>query len=164
MEITLESIGTIQTPFNTLENMPIQPYGAKDTSAILILKEAYKEGLKDLEGFSHIYLMYYFHKVKHSQLSVIPFNDTTHTPRGFFATRTPLHPNKIGLSKVRVTHVENNLVHIKGIDVLNGTPLLDIKPYIENFDIAYGQVKSGWMKASKEEIEYKRSDSRFIGA
>lgn len=162
MQITLTSIGTINTPFKELENMPIQPYGAKETIAHIILKDEFKEGLKDLDGFSHIYLIYYFHKIKEHKLSVIPFNDKTNTARGVFATRAPVHPNKIGISKVRVESVINNILTVKGIDILDGTPLLDIKPYIENFDLAYGDVKFGWMKASIEDIESKKSDNRFV--
>lgn len=162
MQITLNKIGTIKTPFKALENMPIQPYGAKDTIAQLVINDEYKEGLRDLDGFSHIYLIYYFHKIKEHKLSVVPFNDKTNTSRGVFSTRTPVHPNKIGLSKVRVEKVEGNIVTVKGIDVLDETPLLDIKPYIENFDIVYGDIKSGWMSSSKEEIKEKRSDNRFV--
>ncbi len=162
MKITLTSIGTINTPFKELENMPIQPYGAKDTIAQIILEDEFKEGLKDLDGFSHIYLIYYFHKIKEHKLSVIPFNDETNTPRGVFSTRAPVHPNKIGISKVRVKSVKDNILTVQGIDILDGTPLLDIKPYIENFDLAYGDVKFGWMKASIEDIESKKSDNRFV--
>lgn len=162
MNINLKQIATIQSPFCSLENMPIQPKGAKDTYATIEFKKEYQEGLKDLDGFSHIYLIYYFHKVSKHELSVIPFNDETSTSRGVFSTRTPLHPNQIGLSVVELVHIEKNIVTIKGIDILNGTPLLDVKPYIENFDKIDGRTKSGWMKATKSDVERKRSDNRFI--
>ena len=142
--------------------MPVQPKGAKDVYATIELKESYREGLKDLDGFSHLYLIYYFHKVKKPQLRVIPFNDHTHTPRGVFSTRTPMHPNSIGLSVVEMVGVKGNTVTVRGIDVLDGTPLLDIKPYIENFDKVEGEAKSGWMKASPEEVSSKKSDDRFV--
>jgi len=112
--------------------------------------------------FSHVYLIYYFHKVKEPKLSVIPFNDMTQRPRGVFSTRTPMHPNSIGLSVVELVKVEDNIVTIKGVDILDGTPLLDIKPYIENFDKVEGEVKSGWMKSSLEEVSKKKSDDRFV--
>ena len=144
--------------------MPVQPKGAKEIYATIVFKEAYIEGLKDLDGFSHVYLIYYFHKVKEPQLSVIPFNDKTHTPRGVFSTRTPMHPNSIGLSVVELVKVVGNVVTIKGVDILDGTPLLDIKPYIENFDKVEGEVKSGWMQASQEEVSQKKSDDRFVQA
>lgn len=162
MQILLNPIGTIKTPFFKLENMPTQPYGAKDTLAKVIVNEDYQEGLKDLDGFSHIYLIYYFHKIKEHKLSVVPFNDKMNMQRGVFSTRTPVRPNKIGLSKVRIESVEGNVITVRGIDILDGTPLLDIKPYIENFDVVYGDVSSGWMTSSKEDIEQKKSDNRFV--
>jgi tRNA-Thr(GGU) m(6)t(6)A37 methyltransferase TsaA len=142
--------------------MPVQPKGAKDTYATIEIKEEFCEGLKDLDGFSHIYLIYYFHKVKEHKLSVIPFNDKTDTPRGVFSTRTPMHPNSIGLSVVELVKVEKNILTIKGVDILDQTPLLDIKPYIENFDKVEGVVKSGWMQSTLDEVSAKRSDDRFV--
>jgi tRNA-Thr(GGU) m(6)t(6)A37 methyltransferase TsaA len=163
MRFELEQIATIKSPFCNLVNMPIQPKGAKETYATIEFKKEYEKGLKDLDGFSHIYLIYYFHKVKNHKLQVIPFNDKTDTPRGVFATRTPMHPNGLGLSVVELVKVEGNIVTIKGVDILDGTPLLDIKPYIENFDKVQGEAKSGWMKSTPNEIANKRSDSRFLG-
>jgi tRNA-Thr(GGU) m(6)t(6)A37 methyltransferase TsaA len=142
--------------------MPVQPKGAKDTYATIEIKEEFCEGLKDLDGFSHIYLIFYFHKVKEHKLSVIPFNDKTDTPRGVFSTRTPMHPNSIGLSVVELVKVEKNILTIKGVDMLDQTPLLDIKPYIENFDKVEGVVKSGWMQSTLDEVSAKRSDDRFV--
>ncbi len=162
MNINLKQIATIRSPFCNLEKMPVQPRGAKNTYATIEFKKEFQEGLKDLDGFSHLYLIYYFHKVKEHKLIVIPFNDNTNTPRGVFSTRTPMHPNSIGLSVVELVSVEDNIVTIKGVDILDGTPLLDIKPYIENFDKIEGKTKSGWMKSSSNDIEVKRSDDRFI--
>ncbi|HHH53599.1 MAG TPA: SAM-dependent methyltransferase, partial [Bacteroidetes bacterium] len=101
-------------------------------------------------------------KINKPKLQVIPFNDKTYTPRGVFSTRTPMHPNSMGLSVVELVKVEDNIVTIKGVDILDGTPLLDMKPYIENFDKVDGQVKSGWMKSSLDEVAQKRSDDRFV--
>lgn len=162
MTFELKPIATIRSPFCELVNMPVQPKGAKDVYATIEFDRAYEEGLKDLDGFSHLYLIYYFHKVKEPKLSVVPFNDKTQTPRGVFSTRTPMHPNSLGLSVVELVSVEGNIVTIKGVDVLDGTPLLDIKPYIENFDKVEGEVRSGWMQASEEEVGRKRSDDRFV--
>ncbi|NEW60476.1 tRNA (N6-threonylcarbamoyladenosine(37)-N6)-methyltransferase TrmO [Sulfurovum sp. bin170] len=162
MKFELVQIATIQSPFCSLINMPVQPKGAKDTYATIVFKDEYKEGLKDLDGFSHVYLIYYFHKIKKPQLSVVPFNDKTHTPRGVFSTRTPMHPNSLGLSVVELVKVDGNKVTIKGVDILNGTPLIDIKPYIENFDKVEGVIKSGWMQSSSDEVSKKKSDSRFV--
>lgn len=162
MNITLSPIGTVFSPFCDLVDMPVQPKGGCDVMATIEFRDEFREGLRDLEGFSHVYLIYHFHKVKQAALSVIPFNDLTHTPRGVFATRTPMHPNGIGLSVVELVKVEGNIVTIKGVDILDGTPLLDIKPYIENFDKIEGEAKSGWMQASLEEVSSRRSDNRFV--
>ena len=162
MTFQLETIAIIHSPFCELVNMPVQPKGAKDVLARIEFKKEYEEGLKDLEGFSHAYLIYHFHKVKAPKLSVIPFNDKTDTPRGVFSTRTPMHPNSLGLSVVEIVRVDGNIVTIKGVDILDGTPLLDIKPYIENFDKVCGDVRSGWMQSSLEEVANKRSDKRFV--
>jgi tRNA-Thr(GGU) m(6)t(6)A37 methyltransferase TsaA len=162
MKFSLEQIATIRSPFCDLVNMPVQPKGAKELYATIEFDMQYQEGLKDLEGFSHVYLIYYFHKVKKPKLSVIPFNDKTHTPRGVFSTRTPMHPNSLGLSVVELVSVNANIITIKGVDILDGTPLLDIKPYIENFDKVEGEVRSGWMKSSHEEVCRKKSDDRFV--
>jgi len=162
MQINLQQIATIKSPFCSLENMPVQPRGAKDTFATIEFKKEFQEGLKDLDGFSHVYLIYYFHKIKEPKLQVIPFNDKTNTLRGVFSTRTPMHPNSLGISVVELIGVEENIVTIKGIDILNGTPLIDIKPYIENFDKIDDTTKSGWMISSNEDVSTKRSDDRFI--
>lgn len=162
MNITLKQIATIHSPFCELVNMPVQPKGARDTYATIEFYKEFEEGLKDLDGFGHVYLIYYFHEVKEHKLTVIPFNDMTDTPRGVFSTRTPMHPNSIGLSVVELVKVEGNIVTIKGVDILDGTPLLDIKPYIENFDKVEGNIRSGWMKASLEDVKSRKSDNRFI--
>ncbi len=162
MQINLQQIATINSPFSQLTDMPTQPIGAKDTYATITFKREYEEGLKDLDSFSHLYLIYYFHKVEKHKLSVVPFHDKKNTFRGVFSTRTPMHPNGIGLSVVELVSVKENIVTIKGIDILDGTPLLDVKPYIENFDKILGEVKSGWMQSSTKEVEEKRSDERFL--
>ena len=162
MTFELTQIATICSPFCDLVNMPVQPKGAKDVYATIEFKEEYIEGLKDLDGFSHVYLMYYFHMVKEPKLYFIPFNDMSHTQSCLFSTRTPMHPNSMGLSVVELVKVEGNVVTIQGVDILDGTPLLDIKPYIENFDKVEGVIKSGWMKSSQEEVSKKKSDDRFV--
>jgi len=162
LKFEIESIATIESPFRNLVDMPVQPKGARDTYATLVFKEEYQEGLRDLDGFSHVYLIYYFHKIKESKLLVVPFNDKSNTPRGVFATRTPMHPNSLGLSVVELVKVEGNRVTIRGVDILDGTPLIDIKPYIENFDKVEGRAESGWMRSTQEEVSQKRSDNRFV--
>jgi len=162
MRFNLVQIATIRSPFCDLRDMPVQPKGAREIYATIEFKPEYIDGLKDLDGFSHLYLIYYFHKIKESQLEVIPFNDKTNTPRGVFSTRTPMHPNSIGLSVVELVGVKDGIVTVKGVDILDGTPLLDIKPYIENFDKIEGEVKSGWMLSSLDEVSTIRSDDRFL--
>lgn len=154
----MEYIGTIRTPFTTLTDMPIQPKGAAEVYGQIILDSRFEKGLQDLDGFSHIYLLYHFHKADRTELTVVPFMDTQ--SRGVFSTRSPLRPNHIGLSIVELVKTEANIVHVKGIDVLDQTPLLDIKPYIETFD-QVEQSRSGWMTAGEEEVSSKRSDRRF---
>lgn len=161
LEISLQSIGTIHTHFSNKEQMPIQPCGGMEHFGEILISEAYLPGLKDLDGFTYIYLIYYFNQTKEEKLEVIPFNDKTHTPRGVFSTRTPVHPNKLGLSLVKLIKIENNIITYQGVDILDGTPLIDIKPFIPNFDHIEGDLKTGWMISDIEEIKNKRSDDRF---
>ncbi len=156
----MKPIGTIFTPFTCLEDMPIQPKGAEDIIGTVELKEQYLAGLDDLDGFSHIYLLYQFHMAQRTALTVTPFMDTR--PRGVFATRSPLRPNHIGISIVRLKSIAKNIITVQGIDILNGTPLLDIKPYIAAFD-AVQDCRSGWMQGSAGDVRRKRSDNRFVG-
>lgn len=156
---TIKEIGRIRTPFLKLEEMPIQPRGAAEIVGSLTVEEQYIEGLADLEGFSHIYLLYLFHKAQRTHLTVTPFMDKS--DRGVFATRSPLRPNHIGLSIVELLGVDKNIVTIRGIDILDNTPLLDIKPYIAAFDMVQNS-SPGWMKGSVEDVTQCRSDNRFV--
>ncbi|MBI9049903.1 MAG: tRNA (N6-threonylcarbamoyladenosine(37)-N6)-methyltransferase TrmO [Anaerolineaceae bacterium] len=159
MEITLDSIGMIHTPFKTIENMPIQPAGAAGIKGSIDLYEKFLPGLKDLEGFSHIILLYYFHKVQESQLTVTPFLDAE--PHGVFATRAPKRPNPIGLSVVRLQSVYKNILEIENVDMLDGSPLLDIKPYVPDFDGDLSGIRLGWLQERKDAVVTKSSDGRF---
>ena len=154
----MKIIGKIHTPFTTLEDMPIQPKGAKEVIGTIEVNEQFVQGLEDLDGFSHIYLLYEFHMAPKIALKGTPFMDTSR--RGVFATRSPLRPNHIGLSLVMLKKIEDNIITVQGIDVLDGTPLLDIKPYIAAFDEVQ-KSSSGWMQSSDEEVILKRSDRRF---
>lgn len=158
MTITLDPIGLIRSPFSELENMPIQPAGAAEVLGSLEILPDFAEGLADLQGFSHVYLLYHLHRATRTALRVVPFLDTVE--RGVFATRSPLRPNHIGLSIVELLEVRGCLVRVRGIDILDGTPLLDIKPYIAGFD-RVAESASGWMTADTEEVAAKRSDRRF---
>lgn len=158
MSITTTAIGKIHSQYQHIEDMPIQPNGAKQSEGQVIVDKEYLAGLQDLEGFSHIYLIYKFHQAKRTELIVTPFMDTE--PRGVFSTRSPLRPNHIGLSIVKIKTIEGNIITVEGIDVLDDTPLIDIKPYIKAFDDVK-QSSSGWLRASEEEVIAKRSDNRF---
>jgi tRNA (adenine37-N6)-methyltransferase len=159
--IVLTPIGIIHTPFTCLEGMPIQPGGARDAIGRVELRPELAAGLADLTGFSHAYLLYCFHKSVGCRLSVIPYMDDT--PRGLFATRAPKRPNPIGLSVVAVVSVADNILTVRGIDVLDGTPLLDIKPYAPVFDAPVGPVRSGWLEGKGKDVAATtRADDRFV--
>ncbi len=154
----MQPIGVIRTPFTNLADMPIQPRGAADTLGRIIIEDRFAEGLEDLDGFSHIYLLYVFHRATKVALTVTPFMDDQ--PRGVFSTRSPLRPNHIGLSIVELIERDGSELTIRGVDILDNTPLLDIKPYIDHFDRVENS-RSGWMTASETEVRSKRSDERF---
>lgn len=140
-QIICKPIGVIHSPHKDPKKIPIQPVFAKGITGEVEVFEEYSEGLKDLEGFSHIYLFYFFHKAGMVHFTVKPFmEDVT---RGIFATRSPARPNKIGMSIVKLNGVNDNRLDIENVDVLDGTPLLDIKPYTAKFD-GVDVVRSGW--------------------
>jgi tRNA-Thr(GGU) m(6)t(6)A37 methyltransferase TsaA len=158
MEVIYKPIGIIHSPFKSLKEMPIQPTSAVSGSGIVEIYPEFVDGLKDLEGFSHIYLLYHFHKVNLSNLIVTPFLDRE--TRGIFATRAPSRPNPIGLSLVELARIENNLIYVERVDVLNETPLLDIKPYVPEFEHIQ-DVRIGWLERVKGQVRTQKSDARF---
>ena len=156
--IQYRPIGIIHTPYKTPEGTPIQPPASKGVEADVEVFEKYAEGLTDLEGFSHLYLIYHFHLSRKYSLSVKPFlDDESH---GLFATRAPSRPNAIGLSIVELIGTEKNILQVKNIDVLDGTPLLDIKPYVPGFDICKVR-KIGWMEKKIRNLDEAKDDGRF---
>lgn len=157
--IILEPIGFVHSEFKDVKSMPIQPTGNNAAEGSIEVCEKYVEGLKDLEEFSHIIIIYHFHKADQVKLTVKPFlDDKTH---GVFATRTPVRPNHIGLSVVEIDRVENNNIFIKNIDVLDGTPILDIKPFVPGFDMPKSEVRIGWLEKNIQNVSTKLSDDRF---
>lgn len=140
MKIT--PIGIIHSPFNTREKTPIQPFRSNKIGRVEVYKE-FAAGLQDIAGFSHIILIYRFHKSRGYRLLVKPFLDNQ--LRGLFSTRAPRRPNQIGISVVQLVKRKDNVLIVRGIDVLDGTPLLDIKPYVPEFSAA-ARVKIGWLK------------------
>lgn len=156
--ILFKPIGTIRSPFTDISGMPIQPNGARGVRGTVEIFGKYAEGLADLDGFSRILLIYAFHKCDSCQLTVTPFLDTT--PRGIFATRAPCRPNAIGFSIVRLIGVQGRTLIIEDVDILDDTPLLDIKPYVPQFD-AYPDASCGWLETAAYEAGSFRSDERF---
>jgi tRNA (adenine37-N6)-methyltransferase len=156
--IVYQPIGLIHSPFTQTEGMPIQPSGRATAPGRVEVLPAFTAGLLDLDGFSHIILLYHFHRAQDARLTVVPFLDDK--PHGVFATRAPTRPNPIGLSVVELLHREDNVLHVANIDVVDGTPLLDIKPYVPAFDAA--QVTHlGWLEGSSADAGKKRADARF---
>lgn len=142
MSMKIRPIGIIHSPFKSKEDTPIQPPRSQATGKIEIFRE-YEEGLDDVDGFSHLILIYWFHKSQGYSLKVKPFLDTQ--LRGLFATRAPRRPNQIGLSVVRLLERKENILYVRGIDVIDGTPLLDIKPYVPEFE-PEEEIKIGWLE------------------
>jgi tRNA (adenine37-N6)-methyltransferase len=159
-EIKYKPIGVIHSPFKKPEGTPIQPAGASGVNGIVEIYPEYAQGLKDIEGFSHIILLYHFHLSGAGTLLVRPYMDDE--MHGVFAMRGPSRPNAIGISVVRLVRVEKNKLHIQDVDVVDGTPLLDIKPYIPEFDIR--EVKKiGWLEENVHKLAAAKDDGRFAG-
>jgi len=158
MAIVYKPIGTIHTPFKTSEGMPIQPRGGKGVKGTVVIDKKYTGGLQSLGGFSHIYLIYHLHQSKGFNLTVTPFLDDK--PHGVFSTRAPRRPNSIGLSVVKLIRIEGNVLYIENLDIIDGTPLLDIKPYTSEFD-SYKTEKNGWLSNRAANMKNINSDGRF---
>jgi len=158
MRIEFQPIGVIHTPFMEPRGMPIQPTGGVGIKGTVEVFEEYRAGLKDLEGFSHIVLLYYFHRSRGFNLHVVPYMDSQ--PRGLFATRAPKRPNPIGVSVVQLDRIEGGVLHIQNLDILDGTPLLDIKPYVPEFDPQV-KVRTGWLKEARKTVSSRKADDRF---
>jgi len=156
---TFSPIGTIHSPYPELAGMPIQPAGAKGVRGTIVIDEPFREGLRDLCGFSRVILIYAFHRSIGYSLDVIPFLDTV--PHGVFATRAPRRPNAIGLSVVRLVSSNGCEMIIEDVDILDGTPLLDIKPYVPAFD-CFPEEAAGWLEGGGDAVTGAKSDRRFL--
>ena len=157
-EIKYKIIGIIHSPFKEPKGTPIQPTGAKGINGTVEIFPEYTEGLKDIEGFSHIILLYHFHLSKVSTLLAKPYMDNE--MRGVFAMRGPSRPNPIGISVVRLVKIEGNVLYIQDIDIVDGTPLLDIKPYVPKFDIRQIE-RIGWLGSNVHKLSQSKDDGRF---
>ena len=149
-------IGTIHSPFRQPAGTPIQPSRASGAKGTVRLEKPFLPGLRDLEGFERIWLIYYFHEASPGKLLVRPFLDTT--LRGVFSTRSPARPTPLGMSAVRLLGLHEDCLEVADIDVVDGTPLLDIKPYVPEFD-SYPGCKAGWFDESRSLV--RSADDRF---
>jgi tRNA (adenine37-N6)-methyltransferase len=156
--ITYEPIGVVRSPYTTLDGMPLQTVAAGEADARVELEPRVHGALRDIGGFSHLWLLVHLHRVGGWTPEVTPFLDDAR-PRGVLATRSPRHPNPIGLSLVELLAVEAGALRIRGVDLLDGTPVLDVKPYVPLFDARdEATVRTGWFAAAAERV---RSDRRY---
>jgi len=156
---SFKSIGVLHTPFKTKDGVPIQGVFDPEAKGRAEIFEAYEAGLRDIEGFSHLILIYVFHLSAGYELVCRPYMEEEE--RGLFAIRAPKRPNPIGLSVVRLERREGNVLYLAEVDMMDGTPLLDIKPFVPKFDHREG-AKVGWMEERfKKERFRKISDGRF---
>ncbi len=152
----LKTIGILHTPFVAPQGAPIQPAYAEGAEGSVEIAPAYADGLLDLDGFDRIWLVYWLHLEPQPRLRVVPFRDTLE--HGIFATRSPCRPNPLGLSCVRLLAVEGRVLRIADVDMLDNTPLLDLKPYVPDFD-AFQESRAGWFAAGR--APNTRADGRF---
>jgi len=159
--ITYRPIGIVHSPFKQPRGTPIQPAGANGVAGTVELHPEYVEGLADIEGFSHIILVYHFHLSRKPALTVKPFMDDD--AHGVFAMRAPSRPNPIGISVVRLVRVERNVLHVQDLDIVDGTPVLDIKPYVPEFDIRPVE-RTGWLEKNVRKLPTLKDDGRFAAS
>ena len=153
---TFTPIGHVRSPFTEQAGTPIQSAVARDAVGQIVLSEEYVPALKDVEGFERLWVIFVLDRAAPPRLQVTPYRDTVE--RGVFATRAPSRPNPIGLSVVRLERIEGNVLHIRGLDMLDGTPVLDLKPYVSEFD-SYADSKAGWLDARRAAAGH--ADARF---
>jgi tRNA-Thr(GGU) m(6)t(6)A37 methyltransferase TsaA len=158
MPIQFEPVGLIHTPYKDKSGMPIQSSLTQNSKGTVEVFNDYAKGLMDIDGFSHLILIYHLHLVNEAKLVCQPFLENK--PHGIFAVRSPARPNPIGLSIVRLIKRDGNILHIEDVDILDQTPLLDIKPYVPKFDIRKN-AKAGWFDKALKGVENRLSDDRF---
>jgi tRNA-Thr(GGU) m(6)t(6)A37 methyltransferase TsaA len=151
-------IGIIHTAFKEADDTPIQPKAGKGIKGTVEVFPEFVDGLADLDGFSHIILISHFHLSNKYKLKVVPFMDDVE--HGVFATRTPSRPNPIGISVVKLDKIDYNILHIENIDIIDGTPLLDIKPYLPDFDSEI-EFRKGWLETNISKLYSTKDDGRF---
>jgi len=157
-EVVYKPIGVVHSPFKEPQDVPIQSVAAKGVMGIVEVAREYVEGLRDVDGFSHLILIYHCHLTQDYSLLVRPFLDER--LHGVFSTRAPSRPNPIGVSVVRLTRMEKNMLHIQDVDIIDGTPLLDIKPFVPEFDQRKAE-RIGWLEKNIDKLHSGRDDGRF---
>ena len=156
--MNFKPIGIVHSSFKEARGTPIQPKAAKGIEGTVEIYAEFADGLAYLDGFSHIILVCHFHLAQNYKLKVIPYMDDQQ--RGVFATRAPSRPNPIGISVVRLNRIENNRLYIQAVDIIDGTPLLDIKPYVPEFD-SEEDIKIGWLEKRVHKLSTSKDDGRF---
>src|SRR5262249_17395758 len=156
--VVYRPIGVVRSPFTSMQGMPLQSVAAADVRGTIEIDPAFADGLLDLDGFSHLHVVAHLDRSRPGGLVLTPFLDDT--PRGVFATRCPRHPNPIGLSVVRLEHVDGTTLHVAGLDLLDGTPVLDLKPYVPTFDCVAAE-RIGWFEGKVDRVHDVRADDRF---
>jgi len=157
-DMRIKPIGVIHTPHKMAEGTPIQPFKARGIAGSVEIYTDYMTALQDVDGFERIWLIYWFHKSRQPKPIVTPYMDDT--PRGLFATRAPSRFNNIGISVVRLKGINGSLLQIEDVDMLDGTPLLDIKPYVPSFD-SYPEARHGWLEKVSQDTAEGKADNRF---
>ena len=158
-EIKYKPIGVVHSPFKEPKGTPIQPSCAKGIEGTVEVFPEYAEGLKDVEEFSYIILIFHFHLSKGASLKAMPYMDNK--LHGIFSIRGPSRPNPIGISTVKLVNIKDNILYIQDIDIVDGTPLLDIKPYVPEFDIRE-TAKTGWLEKNVHKLPTSKDDGRFV--
>lgn len=159
--ISYAPVAHMRTPFTNVRGMPIQPVGARGVAGSIEVLPEFAEGLADIEGFSHLLVIYHLHQCQGFTLRVKPFLDNDE--HGVFATRSPRRPNPIGISVLRLTGITGNRLHVENVDMLDGTPVLDIKPYVPTFDV-WDADRTGWFATVADNAVQCRADDRFVPA
>jgi len=157
-DVVYKPIGVVHSPFKMPQDVPIQSVAAEGVMGYVEVAGEYVEGLRDVEGFSHLILIYHCHLAQDYSLLVRPFLDER--LHGVFSTRAPSRPNPVGVSVVRLTRMEKNVLHIQDVDIIDGTPLLDIKPFVPEFDQRKAE-RIGWLEKNVDKMHSSRDDGRF---
>jgi tRNA-Thr(GGU) m(6)t(6)A37 methyltransferase TsaA len=154
--IGIRVIGVIRTSFREPAGTPIQSVYGQNSAGQVVLHKPYDKALDDIEGFEHLWLIYWMNGVIEFRPRVVPYRDTQE--HGLFATRSPCRPNPIGISVVRLLRRDGSTLHVTGIDIIDGTPLVDIKPYVPAFD-SYPASRAGWFDNAR--VDRRQADGRF---